>query len=75
MPFKYNIVYIEVLKGDFFGEIDFVVAARENDISVEEIIDRINIAKINLVRQFTIQAIEDSVFLTMTISNLQRMQK
>ena len=35
LPFKYNIVYIEVLKGDFFGEIDFVVAARENDISVE----------------------------------------
>jgi hypothetical protein len=27
LPFKKNIVYIEVSKGDQFGEIDFVVAA------------------------------------------------
>ena len=28
LPFKSNIVYITIMKSDYFGEIDFVVPAR-----------------------------------------------
>ena len=44
LPFKKNIVYIEVNQGDFFGELDFVIAADEKSMMVEEMIA--NLSKI-----------------------------
>jgi hypothetical protein len=29
LPFKKNVVYIEINQGDYFGDVDFVVAANE----------------------------------------------
>ena len=39
LPFRQNIVFIEIVKGDFFGEIDLNVAARENDLSIEDLLE------------------------------------
>ena len=50
LPFRNNIIYIEIHNGNQFGEIDFVASAKECGISVHEIFDRINTEKINLVR-------------------------
>lgn len=54
LPFKRNIVYIEIEKGDQFGEIDFVVASGPHNFSVEEMVEKINIMNFNMVRQFTV---------------------
>jgi hypothetical protein len=34
LPFTKNIVYITIRKSDYFGEIDFVVSAKENNVEV-----------------------------------------
>ena len=75
LPFKSNIVYINIYSGSYFGEIDFVVPAKTHGISIEQMIDSINQQNFNLVRQFTVQALEDCIFLTIDIKNLQRMLK
>jgi len=63
------------MNGDHFGEIDFYISAKEQDMTIAEMMDKLNIVKFNMVRQFTIQAIRDSYYLTMNISNIQRMHK
>jgi CRP-like cAMP-binding protein len=50
LPFKQNIVYIEIEKGDHFGEIDFVVASGSKMLSVEEMVELINTVNFNLIR-------------------------
>ena len=70
LPFKSNIVYITIMKSDYFGEIDFVVPAREHGLKVEEMVEQINTNNFNLTRQFTVQSIEDSTFLSINIKNL-----
>ena len=42
LPLIQNIVYINVTQGDYFGEIDFVFAAKELDIEIDELIERIH---------------------------------
>jgi len=49
-----NIIYIEIHKGNQFGDIDFMTSANEAGVSIHELFDRINTEKINLVRQFTV---------------------
>ena len=56
--------------GDHFGEIDFFISAKEQQMEIEEMMDNLNVKKFNMVRQFTIQAIRDSNYLTMSIKNL-----
>lgn len=75
LPFKQNIVYIDIMNGDHFGEIDFFISAKEQEMTIAEMMDNLNCMKFNLVRQFTIQAIRDSNYLTMSITNIQRMHK
>lgn len=50
LPFQKNVVYITIRKSDFFGEIDFVVPAKEQHIEVENLFDKINIDNFNLIR-------------------------
>ena len=40
LPFKKNIIYIELNDGDNFGEIDLNVAAVTHDISVIDMIEQ-----------------------------------
>ena len=44
-------------------------------MNVEQMIENMNSKNFNLVRQFTIQALHDTFLLTLSIQNLQRMQK
>lgn len=39
LPFKKNIVYIEIHNGDLFGEIDLIASAKQADISMNQIFD------------------------------------
>lgn len=54
LPFQRNIVYLTIRKSDYFGEIDFVVAAKDNNIAVENIFDKVTCDNFNLTRQFTV---------------------
>ena len=57
LPFQSNVVYIEILNGNQFGEIDFEACVKANNMdSLSKMFDHIN-EKINLMRQFTIQSI------------------
>lgn len=47
-------MYIDIINGDYFGEIDFFIAAKEQDMTIAEMMNNINGMKFNLVRQFTI---------------------
>ena len=38
-------------------------------------VEKINIMNFYMVRQFTVQAIQDTTMLTLSLSNIQRMQK
>lgn len=42
LPYNSNICYINVYPGHYFGEIDFVVPATENNVSIEEMMNKIN---------------------------------
>lgn len=70
LPFQSNIIYIDIENGSLFGEIDFVGAAKENQMTIEDLICNYKSKNLNLVRQFTIQAIKDTSFLTITLKNL-----
>lgn len=73
LPFKQNMVYVDIQPGDFFGEADFAVSAMQSEIEISDMIDQINSRDFNLTRHFTVQAIHNSQFLTLNIKNLQRM--
>jgi len=75
LPFQENVVYIEINNGDYFGEIDLVVASSEHMVEVEEMFETMKSSNFNIVRQFTVQAIEDTMLMTISMPNLQRMQK
>ena len=75
MPFKENIVYIEINNADTFGDIDFVVASGDQEMNIEEMFENINTVTFNMVRQFTVQALENTTLLTLSIKNIKRMQK
>jgi hypothetical protein len=57
LPFKQNIVYIEVEVGNHFGEIDFVLASAQNQMNVHQMMERLSVQHFTLTRQFTVQAI------------------
>lgn len=42
------------MTGDHFGEIDFIIAAHEQDMIIADMLNNLNNMKFNLVRQFTI---------------------
>lgn len=75
LPFKENIVYIEINNADTFGDIDFVVASGDQEMNIEEMFENINTVTFNMVRQFTVQALENTTLLTLSIKNIKRMQK
>lgn len=50
LPFKQNIVYIEINNGDFFGEIDLNVEAGANDMTILEMMELLNTRNFNLQR-------------------------
>jgi hypothetical protein len=54
LPFKQNIVYIEINSGDFFGDMDFVISASEHLMTIDEMIENLNCNDFNLCRQFTV---------------------
>jgi len=41
LPFRENVVYIEINNGDYFGEIDLVIASGEHMIDVEDMFENI----------------------------------
>ena len=75
LPFKENIIYIEIHKGDVFGEIDLSAAASIHGLSVLNMIETMNSESYHMNRQFTVQAIENSEMLSLSMANLQRMSK
>lgn len=50
LPFNQSIVYITILKGDNFGEVDFVFPAQQKKISISEMFQKLNEESFNLVR-------------------------
>jgi len=38
LPFRRNIVYIEINQGDDFGQVDIVSCSIDNDVSITDII-------------------------------------
>jgi CRP-like cAMP-binding protein len=75
LPFKENIVYIEINNADTFGEIDLVMTSGDHLFSIEEMFENINKMKFNIVRLFTVQALENCTLLTISLKNIIRMQK
>ena len=77
LPFKNSIVYITILKGDFFGEIDFIFPAQQKKMTISEMFQRLNEQSFtyNMVRHFTVKALQDCNLLTLSIPNLVRMQR
>lgn len=75
LPFKKNIVYIEVEKGDTLGDIDFLLSAIQAGQNLEKMLDFSNpLATSNkLVRQFTVQAIQNSLMLSLSVNNVYRL--
>ena len=55
LPFKQNVVYIDIKKGEFFGEVDIAIAATASGATFRQIIDKSHESGIsNLERQFTV---------------------
>lgn len=40
LPLNTNIVYIDILKGDYFGEIDLIFPAKLHQIEIAQMIDQ-----------------------------------
>lgn len=66
LPFKKNVVYIEINNGDLFGEIDINVAIDDN-MPLEKMVGMLNTRNFNLSRQFTAVALENSTVLSMSL--------
>jgi hypothetical protein len=49
-------VYINITKGDYFGEIDFIFPAMDLNLEIHEMIDGINTTSntFNLIRNFSV---------------------
>ena len=75
IPLTKNVVYIEINQGDFFGEIDIVFESQEKMISVDHMIQNLSQVTFNMQRYFTIQAIQNCTLLSLSLLNLQRMQR
>jgi hypothetical protein len=39
LPFQKNIVFITIRKSDYFGEIDLVIPAKEQNVAIEGLFD------------------------------------
>ena len=50
LPFKSNIVYIEINNGDNFGEIDCFATAEEHEMTIDDMFENIKAKNFNLVR-------------------------
>ena len=71
LPFKQPMVYIEVNKGEFFGEVDITKSAYEANKTFTQMVETsYENGMSNLEREFTVQAIENSSFLTFSLQNL-----
>jgi len=42
LPFQSNIIYIEIENGCQFGEIDFIVSAKDNKLDLEQLFENLN---------------------------------
>lgn len=74
LPLRFNVVYIEINQGDYFGEIDIVNAANEKIVKVDDLFDGLYSDKFSLQRSFTVQAIDDCTLLSLSMKNLKRMR-
>ena len=56
MPLIQNLVYINISKGDYFGDIDYVFEAKKNGLEINDMIKLLNTEsqKLNLIRYFTV---------------------
>ena len=56
LPLAPSIVYINITKGDYFGEVDFIFPALDMDLEIHEMIDQINKTSntFNLIRNFSV---------------------
>lgn len=75
LPLVTNIVYINIMRGDHFGEIDFVFPAAEAEIEIHDMITSAKEKQFNLVRYFTAQALQDTFLLKLDMPNLSRLHK
>jgi len=66
-----NVVYVEIMEGDDFGQADIIGCALENDQDIEAVLKVTEL----LVRQFTVQALVDCELFTLNISCLGRMRQ
>jgi CRP-like cAMP-binding protein len=72
LPFRKNIVYIELNKGDCFGEIDFAISAEQSNMTVKGMFESLAVSSkpLHPIRHFTVQAVENSTLLAISILNL-----
>ena len=75
IPFDYNVAYIQIENGDQFGDLDLVASARESRVEQNEMLNLHAEHSINLVRFFTVQAVNDTLLMKMNLTSLHRMQK
>lgn len=66
-----NIVFIEIDKGDDFGNADLIEASIEQEISIEDIIQGQGAAK----RTFTVYALTNCELLALTLDIIFKMTK
>jgi hypothetical protein len=71
IPFRRNIVYIEVDTGDEIGQEDFLEFSHENHMDFLEIIEGSSKVK----RQFTVQALVDCELLALTTESMNKMAR
>lgn len=75
IPFKRNVVYIEIEQGNHFGEIDIVNAALTSNIGMDLLMNNILSCSHLLLRMFTVQAVKDCVLLIMPLDCLHKMHR
>ena len=75
VPYHKNLVYIEIEKGDRFGDIDFIMSAMQVEKTIDEIFEMLVNDKVSLIRHFTVQSICDTTLLSISVSDMNRMAK
>ena len=73
IPFDNNVVYIQIENGDQFGDLDLVASIREARCQLKDMLQNNADCTINLVRYFTVQALQDTLLMKMNLSNMHKM--
>lgn len=71
LPFRRNIVFVEIDTGDEIGQEDLVEFSQENEVEFTSIIEGFSKVK----RTFTVQALVNCELLALTLEDINKMAK